>query len=68
MWDYVDQKPIVNHFKFRTDLPVTSEIATTISKDLKKRGMSFVGPIIIYSYMQSVGMVNDHTLDCYLRK
>lgn len=67
IWDYVDQQPLINHFKSKDDLPVTTELATTISKDLKKRGMSFVGPVIIYSYMQSVGMVNDHTLDCYLR-
>ncbi len=68
IWDYVDQKPIINYYKDKKVLPVTSPIAEEISKNLKQRGMSFVGPIIMYSYMQSIGMVNDHTLDCYLRK
>lgn len=68
MWAYTNHKPIVNNYKNADELPITSPLALLISKDLKKRGMSFVGAIIIYSYMQSVGMVNDHTLDCFLRK
>lgn len=68
IWAYVNHKPIVNNYKNADELPVTSPLAEKISKDLKKRGMSFVGAIIMYSYMQSVGMVNDHTLDCFLRK
>lgn len=68
IWAYINHKPIVNHYKNAEELPVTSPLAEQISKDLKKRGMSFVGAIIMYSYMQSVGMVNDHTLDCFLRK
>lgn len=67
MWRYVNHQPIINNYKKITDLPVTTPLAKTISKDLKKRGMNFVGSIIIYSYMQSIGMVNDHTLDCFLR-
>lgn len=68
IWAYVNHQPIINNYKSSKELPVTSPIAEQMSKDLKKRGMSFVGPIIMYSYMQSVGMVNDHTLDCYLRQ
>lgn len=68
IWNYVDHKPIINDFKDSTELPVTTELATQISKDLKKRGMSFVGPVIMYSFMQSAGLINDHTLDCFLRK
>ena len=68
MWDYVNQTPIINNYPDSSFLPVTNDLATTISKDLKRRGMSFVGPVIIYSFMQSIGMVNDHTLDCFLRK
>ena len=68
IWAYVNHKQIVNQYKNAKELAVTSDLAIVISKDLKKRGMSFVGPIIMYSYMQSVGMINDHTLDCYLRK
>jgi DNA-3-methyladenine glycosylase I len=68
LWRYVNHTPIRNSFKSFKEVPVTSDLAKEISKDLKRRGMSFVGPIIIYSYMQSVGIVNDHTLDCYLRR
>ncbi len=68
LWCKIDHKPIVNHYKNAAELPVTSPLAIETSKALKKRGMSFVGPVIIYSYMQSVGMVNDHTLDCFLRQ
>lgn len=66
LWAYTNHQPIVNHYKTAKQVPVTSELAKIISKDLKKRGMSFVGPVIMYAYMQSVGMVNDHTLDCFL--
>lgn len=68
IWSYVNHEPIINQYKDSTELPVTNDLAIQISKDLMKRGMSFVGPVIIYSFMQSVGMINDHTLDCYLRK
>ncbi|UTW66323.1 DNA-3-methyladenine glycosylase I [bacterium SCSIO 12643] len=68
LWRYVNHKPMINDFSTAQDVPVTDEIAKVLSKDLKKRGMSFVGPVIMYSYMQSIGMVNDHTLDCFKRK
>ena len=57
-------KPIVGKWKRREEVPVTSEISDAISKDLKKRGMSFVGSTIIYAYMQAVGLVNDHLISC----
>ena len=65
IWAYVDNKPIKNHFKAFADVPVQTEISAAISKDLKKRGMSFVGATIIYAYMQAVGMVIDHLEDCW---
>lgn len=65
IWKYVDNKPIKNNFKTIKDLPASTELSTRISKDLKKRGFSFVGPTIIYAFMQAVGMVNDHTLECF---
>lgn len=68
VWAYVNHQPLVNHYRTISEIPVTTPLAEQLSKDLKKRGMSFVGPVIMYSYMQSVGMVNDHTLDCFLRK
>lgn len=64
LWAYVDHQPIINHFKTLDEVPVSTELSLKISKDLKKRGMSFVGETIIYAYMQAVGMVNDHTQDC----
>ena len=68
IWSKVNDTSIINQYKDATELPVTSPLAEQISKELKKKGMSFVGPIIIYSYLQSIGMINDHTLDCFLRK
>ena len=64
IWGYVNQIPIIHHFKSMEEVPATIPLAETISKDLKKRGMTFVGPIIIYSYMQAIGMVNDHIESC----
>lgn len=68
IWKFVNHKPIKNSFKKLSDLPVSTEISEKLSKDLKKRGFSFVGPTICYALMQSVGMVNDHTCDCFLYK
>lgn len=68
LWSYVNNIPIVNTYKNVNEIPVTSPLAEKISKDLKKRGMNFVGNVIIYSYLQSVGIINDHTEDCFLSK
>ena len=65
IWGFVDFKPIDNEIRTIEDIPVTSKISDAISKDLKKRGMSFVGSTIIYAMMQSIGMVNDHLLSCF---
>lgn len=65
LWAYVDNKPIINKFKGE-DLPVSTDISEALSKDLKKRGMTFVGPTIMYAFMQSTGMVNDHVEGCWL--
>ncbi len=65
LWKFVDNKPIMNNFTSPSQIPAKTEISDKISKDLKKRGMSFVGSTIIYAYMQAVGLVNDHTADCY---
>ena len=64
IWGFVDHKPIINQFTNINRYPTTTDISDRISKDLKKRGMSFVGSTIVYSFMQAVGMVNDHLLDC----
>jgi len=65
LWGFVNHKPIKNKFKKYSDLACSSIISEKLSQDLKKHGFTFVGPIICYSLMQAVGMVNDHTSDCY---
>lgn len=65
IWNFADGKPIINNFSSISQIPVKTEISDRISKDLKKRGMSFVGSTIIYAYMQAIGLVNDHTSDCF---
>lgn len=66
-WSWVDHSPIVNHWKNLSEIPAVTPLAKTISKDLKKRGLNFVGPTIIYAYMQSIGMVDDHVESCFVR-
>jgi DNA-3-methyladenine glycosylase I len=65
IWSYVDDKPIVNQFQKREEVPATTDLSDKISKDLKKLGFKFVGSTVMYAYMQAVGMVNDHTTDCF---
>ena len=68
IWRFVDGKPIVNERHKNSDIPTTSKESDALSKDLKKRGMSFVGSTIIYAHMQAIGMVNDHLVDCFRYK
>jgi DNA-3-methyladenine glycosylase I len=65
MWGFVDGRPITNTWKSMSDLPATTPLSDTISKDMKKRGFTFVGPTIIYAHMQACGMINDHSIDCF---
>jgi DNA-3-methyladenine glycosylase I len=65
IWDFVDNTPIQNARRGHKEIPAKTELAETLSKDLKKRGFSFVGPTIVYAHMQATGMVNDHTTDCF---
>lgn len=67
VWAFVNDKPIDNSWKKFADVPVTTPESDALSKDLKKRGMTFVGSTIIYAYMQAVGLVNDHLMDCWCR-
>lgn len=67
IWSFVDKEPIQNHLK-KGQVIVTSSISDGMSKDLKKRGFKFVGSTICYAFMQAVGMVNDHTQDCFRYK
>ncbi|MGD2077353.1 MAG: DNA-3-methyladenine glycosylase I [Chloroflexota bacterium] len=65
IWGFVDGVPIQNNWQTLSELPAKTELSERISKDLKRRGFSFVGPTITYAFMQAVGMVNDHTVDCF---
>ena len=68
LWRFVKHKPIKNKFKKLSDLPASTKISEELSKDLKKRGFTFVGPTICYALMQAIGMVNDHTSECFLHQ
>jgi DNA-3-methyladenine glycosylase I len=65
IWSYVEECPVVGNLKKVEDMPVTTPLSDRISKDLKARGFKFVGSTIIYSFMQAVGLVNDHVEDCF---
>ncbi|MFP3940152.1 MAG: DNA-3-methyladenine glycosylase I [Thermoanaerobaculia bacterium] len=65
LWSFVDGRPIVNRFAIVQEVPAETEISRRLSRDLRRRGFSFVGPTIVYAFMQAVGMVNDHLLGCF---
>lgn len=65
LWGFVNHKPIVNEFNSIKEIPAKTELSDKISKDLKKRGMNFVGSTIIYAMLQGVGVVNDHETSCF---
>lgn len=66
IWGFVDGKPQITKPKKLKDIPATSELSDRVSKDLKKRGMSFVGSTIMYAHLQATGVINDHVANCYL--
>jgi DNA-3-methyladenine glycosylase I len=68
LWQFVAGKPIVNKWKTLKDFPAKTKQSDLLSKDLLKRGFKFVGSTICYAYMQAVGLVNDHTIDCFRKK
>lgn len=63
-WNFVNHTPIINHWENESQMPAESDISQRISQDLKKRGFKFVGSVIMYSFMQAIGMVDDHSIDC----
>ncbi|HJR95009.1 MAG TPA: DNA-3-methyladenine glycosylase I [Gaiellaceae bacterium] len=67
LWSFVDGEPIVNRWRDIGEIPAETDLSKTVSKDLKRRGFRFVGPTGIYAFMQTVGMVDDHTVDCFRR-
>jgi DNA-3-methyladenine glycosylase I len=67
VWEFVNHIQIKNNFKKLSDLPASTPISEKMSKDLRNRDFTFVGPTICYAFMQAVGMVNDHTVDCFAK-
>ena len=65
LWDFVDGRPVQTNLKTRRDVPTETEVSRKISKALKMEGFNFVGPTIVYAFMQAVGMVNDHLTGCF---
>ena len=65
LWDFVDGKPQINHYKSTRQVPDETATSRSISKDLKQRGFKFCGPTIVYAFMQAVGIVNDHLITCH---
>ena len=66
-WAFVDGQPIVNRRRSLSELPAETDLSKAISKDLKRRGFRFIGPTVMYAFMQTVGMVDDHTVGCFRR-
>jgi DNA-3-methyladenine glycosylase I len=65
LWGFVDGKPKVNHFRSGAEIPAETPVSRAMSKELVRRGFKFVGPTIVYAFMQATGMVNDHVAKCY---
>ncbi len=65
MWSWVGHRPIRHRFRTLNDYPTYTDDAVAWAADLKRRGFSFLGPTVVYAHMQAVGMVNDHTVDCF---
>jgi DNA-3-methyladenine glycosylase I len=65
LWDFLDGKPKVNRFRSTAQIPAETELSRRISKELSRRGFKFVGPTIVYAFMQATGMVNDHLVSCH---
>jgi DNA-3-methyladenine glycosylase I len=65
IWDLVDGRPLQNHWRRHEDVPAETPLSQQLSRELKRRGFSFVGPTICYAFMQAVGLVNDHLVDCF---
>ena len=65
VWNFVDGRPIQNRWRSLAEVPASTALSDSISKDLRKRGFNFVGSTIVYAHMQATGMVNDHLADCF---
>jgi len=68
LWSFVGKKPIVSRFRLQSQLPAKTSLAEALSRDLKQRGFRFVGPTIVYAFLQAVGVVDDHLTTCFRRR
>lgn len=68
IWDFTEGKPVINKWKKLSDIPASTELSDRITKDLKSKGIKFLGTTIMYAHMQAVGIVNDHMVDCFRYK
>ena len=68
LWNFLDGSPIINKYKSLKEIPATSPLAKTINRELRQKGYKFIGPKVIYAFMQAIGMVNDHLIDCFRYK
>jgi DNA-3-methyladenine glycosylase I len=66
LWQMIDYQPIIHHYQTAAEVPATDPTAIKISQTLKKAGFKFTGPVVVYSFMQAAGLVNDHQADCFL--
>lgn len=67
LWGFVDYEPVVNSWESIEQVPAATQLSTALSKDLKRRGFKFLGPVTVYAFMQATGMVNDHLVSCCVR-
>jgi DNA-3-methyladenine glycosylase I len=65
LWGFVEGRPVQNRWRAIGEAPVSTPVSEALAKDLKRRGFTFCGPVIVYAFMQAVGMVNDHMVDCW---
>lgn len=68
LWQFAGEKQIINEWKTHAEIPTSNSLSTALAKDLKRRGFSFVGPVICYAYLQAIGIIQDHTAECFLYK
>lgn len=67
LWSFVDEVPIIHHITDESEVPAQNELSQKLSKALKKKGFSFVGPTVCYAYLQAAGLINDHHMDCVFK-
>lgn len=68
LWDFVDGRPLVNHWKDMSAIPAKTDLSDKIAKDMKQKGFKFLGSTVLYAHLQATGLVNDHTVDCFRQK